>query len=250
MDITKEKEDKEAAKQILAIIQQEKDKSSWRRMSYSLGKPRGDACFKVQVKQADGAVQEFSGQDNLQGAIWSNIHEKCFHLAKLAQQCSGSLQGTFGYNAICQTSNEILEGMYKFPPKFDQATKEILQECAAIRLKIPKSLVNTMITKKDWDYHWSRAKEETSSSLSRRHFGHYKAGLRSDYIKYLQALIATLTTRWEIVLNHWSQGLSAKLEKIFECSLITKLRSILLIEADFNAANKTIYGIQMLANAR
>jgi hypothetical protein len=103
--------------------------------------------------------------------------------------------------------------------------------------------VNTTITKEDWDNHWSRAKEETSSSLSRRHFGHYKAGLRSYYIKYLQALIATLTTRWGIVLNRWSQGLSVMLEKIFGCSLITKLRSVLLMEADFNAANKTIYGV-------
>jgi hypothetical protein len=40
------------------------------------------------------------------------------------------------------------------------------------------------------------------------------------------------------------------LEKIFGCSLITKLQSILLMEADFNAANKTIYGIRMLTNVR
>jgi hypothetical protein len=38
------------------------------------------------------------------------------------------------------------------------------------------------------------------------------------------------------------------LEKTFGCSLITKLRSILLMEADFNATNKTIYGVRMLAN--
>ncbi len=40
------------------------------------------------------------------------------------------------------------------------------------------------------------------------------------------------------------------LEKIFGCSLITKLQSILLMEADFNAANKAIYGIRMLSNVR
>ena len=40
------------------------------------------------------------------------------------------------------------------------------------------------------------------------------------------------------------------LEKIFGCALITKLRSILLMEADFNATNKTIYGIRMLHNVR
>ena len=39
------------------------------------------------------------------------------------------------------------------------------------------------------------------------------------------------------------KGLSVMLEKIFGCSLISKLRSILLMEADFNATNKAIYGI-------
>jgi hypothetical protein len=166
LEVAKEREDKEAAKQILAIIQQEKDKGIWKRISYSLGKSRGGACFKVQVSQANGSVQEYSGQEDLQKAIWSNIHEKHFHLAKLAPLCSGTLRGTFGYNAICQTSHEILEGTYIYPPDFDQATKEILQECAAIRLQIPKSLVNSIITKEDWGDHWGRAKEETSSSLS------------------------------------------------------------------------------------
>ncbi len=92
----KEKEDEEAAKQILAIIQRKKDKGFWSRMSYSLGKPRGGACFKVLVEQADCTVREYSGQDNIQGAIWSNIHEKLFQLAKLAPLCSGTLWGTFG----------------------------------------------------------------------------------------------------------------------------------------------------------
>ena len=38
------------------------------------------------------------------------------------------------------------------------------------------------------------------------------------------------------------------LEKIFGCSLITKLCSIFLMEANFNAINKIIYGIRMLLN--
>jgi hypothetical protein len=40
------------------------------------------------------------------------------------------------------------------------------------------------------------------------------------------------------------------LEKIFGCALITKLRSILLMEADFNATNKMVYGDRMLVNVR
>jgi hypothetical protein len=46
LDIAREKEDKEATNQILAIIERERDKSFWRRMSYSLGKSRGGACSR------------------------------------------------------------------------------------------------------------------------------------------------------------------------------------------------------------
>ena len=40
------------------------------------------------------------------------------------------------------------------------------------------------------------------------------------------------------------------LEKMFGCTLVSKLRSILLMEADFNFANKTVYGMRMLDNVR
>ncbi len=79
--------------------------------------------------------------------------------------------------------------------------KEILMECARIRLTVPKDSVNTTITPEDWERHWKRVKKQTSSSISGRHFRHYKAGLRSPYITYLLALKWTLIQKSEIVLN-------------------------------------------------
>jgi hypothetical protein len=40
------------------------------------------------------------------------------------------------------------------------------------------------------------------------------------------------------------------LQKILGCSLVTKLRSILLMEADFNCANKVVFGVRMMENVR
>jgi hypothetical protein len=51
-------------------------------------------------------------------------------------------------------------------------------------------------------------------------------------------------------MERWARGLSVMLEKLFGCALITKLRSILLMEADFNATNKIVYGDRMLHNVR
>ncbi len=81
LSAAREKEDEEAAGQILAIIQREKERKYWRRMNYALGKPRGGACFKVQVENADGTVEEYTGQGELEKAIWDNIHRKRFILA-------------------------------------------------------------------------------------------------------------------------------------------------------------------------
>jgi hypothetical protein len=165
LEAAKEKENKEAASQILAIIQREKDKWFWKRMTYALGKPRGGACFRVQVDDGDRSTREYISQEDLHKAIWNNIHRRCFFLAKSNPLCQQPLRGTFGYNAICQTSQDILDGTYDYPQDFNATTREILQECALIGLKIPASLVATLITKEDWENHWSKSKEETSSSV-------------------------------------------------------------------------------------
>ncbi len=236
--------------QILTIIQREKERSFWRRINYSLGKPRGRACFNVQVERKDGDVDKYTKKEALHRAIWDNIHRKQFVLAEDAPLCSGLLRGQFGYCAVSLMAQLILSGTYNYPDEFAHATRDILEECALIRLTIPKDAVSTIITPKQWESHWRRAKEQTSSSISGRHFGHYKAGLRSPYICYLQALYTTLIAKRGIVLDRWAQGLSVMLEKNFGCSLITKLRSILLMEGDFNASNKLIFGIGMLEQVR
>ncbi len=115
--------------------------------------------------------------------------------------CSGQLRGTFGYNAICRTARKILAGTYVYPPDFDDATKEILIECARIRLRVPKDSVKTMISADNWRGHWTTTKEDKSSSKSGQHFGHYKAGLRSQRVTHLQALQSTLIVKRGIVLD-------------------------------------------------
>ncbi len=116
---------------------------------HALGKPRGRACFKVHVDQGDRNVQEYTEKEQLQEAIWNNIHQKRFYLAEEAPLCSGPLRGSFGYNAVSPIAKMILDGTFDYPPDFDNATKEILQECAKIRLLVPKDSVGTSITKED-----------------------------------------------------------------------------------------------------
>ena len=161
----------------------------------------------------------------------------------------GKLCGKFGYNATSQTAKAILDGTYKFPPDFNTATKEIFRECAMIRTMIPASSLITRISKEEWKQQWRGRRELTSSSESGLHFGHYITRTSSDHISHFHALKASLIIRRGVVLDRWARGLSVMLEKMSGCMLITKLRLILVMEADFNATSKIIYGQRMLQQA-
>ena len=82
--------------------------------------------------------------------------------------------------------------------------------------------------------------------MSGLHFSHYKAGAKSDLISHHHALKTSVTLRGGVFLARWEKELSVMLEKMLVCTLLTNLRAILLIEADFNHSNKDIFGFRML----
>jgi hypothetical protein len=133
------------------------------------GSPTTD---QVPRNGSDDQVNEHTNQATVHEAIWVNIHYKQLYLAKEAPICQGQLRTDFGYNAATQVAADILEGRYAFPEDFNEATRELCEECALIRKIIPKNLVRIKMTKEDYVAHWKRAKEETSSSCSELHFGH------------------------------------------------------------------------------
>jgi hypothetical protein len=110
--------------------------------------------------------------------------------------------------------------------------------------------LNILLTKEDWSHQWQGGHKSTSSSKSELHFGHYLAGIKSDHISHFHALKASFIIKRGIVLDQWACGRSVILENIFGCTLITKLQSILLMEADFNATNKVIYGYCLMDTIR
>ena len=112
---------------------------------------------------------------------------------------------------------------------FDPPTKELLDECDRVRTIIPARSVNINLKRGGWQHRWGKAKEKKSLSVSGLHFSHYKAGAKSDMISHLHALKTSVALRRGVFLARWAKGLSAMLEKILGCTLLTKLRAIVLM---------------------
>lgn len=204
----------------------------------------------VQVSRTDGTVREATSQRAVENAIWDNIHGKRFHLAEQAPICQGRLRGDFGYMANTPAGEAVLNGEYEGIALADQGTRRLMEEIARIREMVPKDSVDTNISQERWIQRWAKTKESTSSSESGIHFGHYIAGTSSKIISRHDALKVTLCNKWGIALDRWTRGLSCMLEKVAGCCLIDKLRSIILMEADYNANNKEVFGVNMMQNIR
>ena len=81
LDAAKERSDEVAENKILAILQREADRSYWRRLNYSMAKPKGRSVRIVQTPVDDGGVIEYDTQHSVENGILDGIHGKRFYLA-------------------------------------------------------------------------------------------------------------------------------------------------------------------------
>ncbi len=182
-------------------------------------------------------------QDSVKQSIFREVHEKCYTLAGEAPICNGMLFEDFGYTASTPASKAVLDGTYVVPTDTDTAMMELFAEIAVICRLIP---ANASYHPTQWWQFWQIVNEETSLSESGLHLGHYIVGCKSDLITHYHATRVSVTLAHDIKLKRWSRGLSVMLEKTLGVMLVTKLRAILLMEGDFNATNKIVYGSRMI----
>ena len=78
------------------------------------------------------------------------------------------------------------------------------------------------------------------------HFGHWKAAAESDFLSKLHALFTDIIISTSYSPIWWQHGLSVMLEKKKGVCIPSKLRAILLMEANFNFPNKLFFGQCML----
>ena len=126
-----------------------------------MGKKRGAPPLKVLVENPhqEGELLEYDTHHTMQLAVFDNVHCKRFFLAKAALICQEPLRGLFGYNPDTETARAILAGTFNYPENFDQATKELCQECTRLRELIPENSINTVITMARWKSQWRGRKE-------------------------------------------------------------------------------------------
>jgi hypothetical protein len=110
--------------------------------------------------------------------------------------------------------------------------------------------INTSFTCEDFHAYWKKAKECMSLSLSSLHIGHYKVVIDNDKHSEMHAVFNDIGMNLGYSPKQWQKGLTVMLEKKQGIILVNKLQDNLLMEADFNFSNETIFGHEMMHFAK
>ena len=148
-----------------------------------------------------------------------------------------------GYMAEKQLGKYILQGNYVSDVSLDTYTNKFLKlvsKSPALRQ------FSSDVDRTDFVKYWKGDRERTSSSISGRHFGHYKAASSSHSLSEIHASFQHVASKSGLCLSRWKKGLTVMLEKIEGNTKVNKLRAILLMEADFNQLNKLFFGNRMI----
>jgi len=242
-------QDQEAKKRIQYVLRGEAQRKTWQGI-HRATKPRGLlSVTRVEAQQDDGSVVEHTTKESIEHALMSELSTR-FGRAESAPVYQGALFDLLGVYANTETAVHILEGTFEPPPDADARTIVLLTEISRIWQQIGEGKVSISISQEVYQHYWRKVKEKISSSFSGLHFGHYKSIAHDDYLSDILARKMSLISATGAAPERWARGLTVMLEKIAGVASITKLRAILLLEADFNFHNKLIFGSRMLDLAR
>lgn len=236
---------------IQTMMRHEQQRTAFRILRHLEGKTQASRVTSVQEDLGTAAVPHIvthSDRSAIEQALTSCLKRR-FCLASSTPLLQPDVLSRLGSLGWTSAAADILSGAFDCASlPLSPASQRFLQGLRHPDPALPA--ISTSISRDDFIRYWRKAKESTSSSFSGLHFGHYKAATHSPFLSDIHALLTETSFRAGYPLLRWQHGLQVILEKKPGVRLVSKLRAILLMEADFNFGNKLLIGSRMMKQAR
>ena len=230
-----------ARRAIRMILKHEETRRAWRIINKGRGKEQLNGVSAVQIK-TNNDWTTVTTRIEVEKAIMDN-NSKRFHLASTTPLMQPSAVKGIGYLGNTPLADNIINDNFIPSSQLDGYTQKFLKFIGK-RPTLPA--ISSTISSCDFKSYWQRSKEKTSSSMSGRHFGHYKAASKNTFLTAIHSKFCNIASVCGTSINRWERGLTVMLEKIKGNIKVDKLRAILLMEADFNFFNKLMFGHRLM----
>ena len=151
------------------------------------------------VEGADPILIRHSDKDTVEQKIMENNKIR-FQLMESTPHMNELLLSNLGFLSDTDAAKRILNGTYICPEGVDAYTKNFIASLQITAPINPADFIPNMVSLQDYQTHWKRSKEHTSSSISGLHFGHWKAAAESNFLSKLHALHRHHHLHW--LLSH------------------------------------------------
>jgi hypothetical protein len=227
---------KKKAQILKEMIQVEKQRSVFRRISLIAGEKQNLGTTFVEVKDQKGKIEQITDRHQMEAAIINENRKKYHQTENSCPFHSEPLKSHFGNYGEGPQSEAVAKGTYKPSPSLDEYTSAYIKVCAQDQDIKDKGTANFHRTQEEYEKSWSVMKEKTASR--QLHFGHFKAGIRNPDISNFHYLMAEIPLNTGYSPKRWRNATNVMILKKAGLYSLEKLRTLVLYEADFNHNNK------------
>ena len=220
------------------LIQREKLRQAHKRIKYTINNNRGGGITKVEVLSPNGDIIELTTKPLIESACIEENKLK-YRQTENTPCMEGQLRRDLGFLGLTESSTQIINGTYTCPERSPPFTTEFFNQFQKPQLTTDPP-PNIMTTPSFTDG-WKKMKEATSAaSITGIHFGHLKSASLDPHLADFEATIAHIPYSTGYNPVQWQHSVCCMIKKKADVDLVTKLRTIVLTEADFNFNNKKL----------
>jgi hypothetical protein len=194
--------------------------------------------------------------DNLIDTTWSSIIEaqalsevltkdsqEDYHQAAETPFVSGPVASKIGPFVDNDYCDAVLNGTSEFEDLAERTeVKDLIKGMRYPDPARPIPCIDTNLTYEGLRSAIMNTWERTSSSPSGRHYGHYRALLRSPPMLGIVAELANFCFQWGVTMKRWEKAIQPQIPKDAGTPRITRIRRITLLEADLNLCLSELSG--------
>ena len=224
---------------VRTLMKREEDKEAWRRVRWALKGTNKSGITHVIAPNPDGSRQTHETEEGIVHAC-IQANRKKYRQTQSTPFMTGQIAEDVGWDGMTDRADTILSGTYPLPAQTAAATAaliEALRKPAEARDWTEEDLTITLTAHKQG---WARAKERTASGPSGLHFGMWKANATVDALAEIDRALRAIPYRTGYVLQRWKRGVDVELCKKEGNYNVERLRTIVLLEGDYNMNNKTM----------
>jgi hypothetical protein len=197
-----------------------------------------DATGQILIGE-DGSPITYTEQKDIETCLFP-INEAKAQESTDTPPLQEPLLSELGYTADTDVASAILDGAYEPVDGIDHYARLVLDHIETPRPIIDSGECSRFISTEDHVAGWKKAKEQTSAGLSGLHFGMFKAQAAHPALAALDASMRNIAYVTGYTYERWKTGIDVQLLKRAQDHRAHKLRTILLLEADFNMNNKKL----------